>query len=146
MGLRKKPAKMKSIPRIGYQHARKFTVEPKHIIVFADGRMPAVLATPHLIGELERTAREAVEPFLDENERTVGIEVDIKHMAPSLEGFEVTCSARVLGFQDGEIVFQVEARDTVDLLSRGVHRRKIVDVDRLNRRVEKKRQAKSTAK
>lgn len=130
---------MKALPRIGDRFERRFVVEARHLIPFADDRMPAVLATPHLIGEMEITARAAVAGLLDANERTVGVAVDIAHLAPSLEGFEVVCSARVLGVQDGEIVFQVEARDRADLLARGIHRRKVVDVDRLRRRAEKKR-------
>lgn len=133
---------MKEQPKLGFRFERRFVVRAEHLIPFADDRMPAVLATPRLIGEMEMTAREAVAPFLDANERTVGIAVDVTHLAPGLEGSEVVCAARVLGVQDGEIVFQIEARDSVELLSRGIHRRKVVDVDRLRKRVDRKRQGK----
>lgn len=135
---------MKAEPKIGYQHERRFVVEQRHLIVFADDQMPAVLSTPQLIAELEYTARDAVAPLLDPHERTVGTEIDIKHLAPSALGFEVKCLARVLGCSDGEITFQVEASDGIDVLSRGLHRRRVVDVNRLRKRVEKKQQAKKS--
>ena len=41
---------------------------------------------------------------------------------------------------DGRVVtFQVEAHDDVESIARGIHRRRIIDVDRFARRVEKKR-------
>ena len=129
---------MKREPRIGHVHTRVFTVEPRHTITFADDRMPAVLSTPMLILELEITAREAVADILDENERTVGTSVEIDHLAGSTLGFQVTCTARVLGFENGEVRFQVEATDSHDRLARGYHRRQVIDVDRLRRRIEKK--------
>lgn len=129
---------MKAQPRIGLEFQRKFQVSPQHLITFADDRMPAVLSTPMLIAEMEYTARDSVASFLHENERTVGTEVDVRHLAPAVPGAEVTCSSRLLKIEGGELLFQVEATDGIDVLSRGHHRRHVVDVDRLRRRVEKK--------
>jgi fluoroacetyl-CoA thioesterase len=125
-------------PKIGMAYERSFVVEDRHTITFADDAMPAVLSTPMLIAELERTAREAVEGLLDPNERTVGTSVEIDHLAGTTIGFEVKCSARVLGYENGEIRFQVEASDGIDRLARGYHRRQVVDALRLRKRIERK--------
>jgi fluoroacetyl-CoA thioesterase len=135
---------MKAEPKIGMEHRRTFVVQASQLITFADDRMPAVLATPALIQQLEFTARDAVANLLEPNERTVGTEVDVKHLAPTPLGFEVTCMARVLRCDAGEITFQVEASDAQDLLCRGVHRRRVVDADRIRRRVERKLAAAKT--
>ncbi|MEI2679239.1 MAG: hypothetical protein V9G29_16105 [Burkholderiaceae bacterium] len=74
---------MKSRPKVGTTGELKFTVAQEHVIDFATDGMPAVLSTPRLIGLLERTAREAMYPFLDANERTVGAEIEIRHLAPT---------------------------------------------------------------
>jgi predicted thioesterase len=66
-------------------------VEQKHVIDFATDGMPAVLSTPNLIGLLERTAREALSPLLEANERTVGMEIEVRHLAPTPLGAKVTC-------------------------------------------------------
>jgi predicted thioesterase len=114
------------------------TVNAENRISFADARMPAVLATPWLIATLEFTARDAIAPFLDENERSVGTFVEIEHLAPAPEGMRVTCRARVI-LVDGPIVtFQIEAHDTIEPLARGLHRRRVIDADRFSRRVRKK--------
>ena len=62
---------MKSPPRIGASHELQFVVEQKHVIDFATDGMPAVLSTPILIGQLERTARELLAPLLKPDERSV---------------------------------------------------------------------------
>ncbi|MGL4460806.1 MAG: thioesterase family protein [Planctomycetia bacterium] len=128
---------MKNPPRIGLFYERTFTVEPHHLIMFADEQMPAVLSTPSLIAELERTAREAVAPLLEPHERTVGVEVNIRHLGPTVRGEAVRCWARVLGFDDGRLHFQVEALDGKRVLARGLHRRQVVDPARLKRLLTK---------
>jgi fluoroacetyl-CoA thioesterase len=130
---------MKSAPKIGSVFEQKFTVGKEHLITFADAQMPAVLSTPQLIAQMEYTARDSVADLLEPQERTVGTAVDVKHLAPCVEGVEVTCTARVLGFESGEFTFQVEAKDSVDVLSRGMHRRRVVDTARLQKRIARKR-------
>ena len=87
---------MKGKPRIGEAAELKVVVEAKHAIDFADGGMPAVLSTPSLVGLLERTARGALAPLLDATERSVGMEIEIRHLAPTPLGQTVTCLARVV--------------------------------------------------
>lgn len=116
-----------------------FTVESKHAIDFADGGMPAVLSTPHLVGLLERTAREALAPCLDENERTVGIEIELKHLAPTPVGAKIRCTARVIRVEGKEVAFQVEASDAHELIARGVHLRRVIRVESFSQRVAEKR-------
>src|SRR5215213_6838523 len=98
---------MKARPQPGMTNEMEFVVEAKHAIDFAEGGMPAVLATPHLIGLLERTARFALAPLLDVNERTVGIEIELRHLAPTPVGQTITCTARVIHVDHREISFHL---------------------------------------
>jgi predicted thioesterase len=118
---------------------RAITVGPENRVSFADNRMPAVLATPWLVGYLEHAARDAIAACLEPHERSVGTFIELEHLAPAPEGFTVTCRARVI-LVDGPIVtFQIEAQDGAEAIARGIHRRRVIDVDRFARRVEKKR-------
>ncbi len=132
---------MTSQPRLGLSGTRTIVVGPENRIPFADDRMPAILATPWLIAELEYTARDALAACLDSNERSVGVSVDIEHLAPAPEGFTVTCRARVIHVALPYVTFQVEAHDGQEMIARGIHKRAVIDVDRLARRVERKRRA-----
>ena len=129
---------MKSAPRIGMTGEEHLVVDASNRIVFADDRMPAVLATPWLIAHLEYAARHAIEPCLNENERSVGTYVEVEHLAPAPEGAKVVCRARVIGADGPVVTFQIEARDEMEVLARGLHRRRVIDVDRFARRVSGK--------
>ncbi len=132
---------MKARPPIGTVHQISFTVQNEHVIDFAADGMPAVLATPRLIGLLERTAREALVPFLDPAERSVGIEIDLRHLAPAPLGAAVTCLARVVSSENRTVTFQIEARDEEELLARGLHQRAVIKIEPFARRVAAKRRS-----
>ena len=100
--------------------------------------MPAVLSTPQLIGLLERTARQSLAPLLEANERTVGIEIELRHLAPTPVGQTVTCTSRVIHAEGREVSFHLEARDAHEIIARGSHRRAIIRVESFARRVQAK--------
>jgi predicted thioesterase len=119
---------MKSSPKIGTTGELQFVVEQKHVIDFATDGMPAVLSTPNLIGLLERTARKTLEPFLEPDERSVGIEIELRHLAPTPLGAQVTCLTRVIHVDGTKIGLQIEARERDELIARGSHKRAVVRV------------------
>ena len=129
---------MKSRPKIGAVGELRFVVEQKHVIDFATDGMPAVLSTPNLVGLLERTARETMLPFLEANERTVGIELDLRHLAPTPLGQSVTCTARIIHAEGTQVTFQVEARDAHEVVARGIHKRAVIRIESFARRVAHK--------
>jgi fluoroacetyl-CoA thioesterase len=125
--------------KVGTTGEQRFVVAPSHAIDFAGGGMPAILCTPWLVWFLEHAAREAVLPFLDEGESTVGSHVDVDHLAATPIGLSVTCVARVVHVEGRVISFQLEARDEAEIIARGFHRLRVIQVERLAQRVEAKR-------
>jgi predicted thioesterase len=121
---------VKSPPKIGTAHELQFVVEQKHLIDFGTDGMPAVLSTPQLIGQLERTARKALEPFLEPDERSVGTEIELRHLAPTPLGAQITCIARVFQVDGSKVHFQIEARERGELIARGLHKRAIIRTDK----------------
>ena len=132
---------MKTLPKIGTAGELQFVVEQKHAIDFATDGMPAVLSTPNLIGLLERTAREALAPFLEADERSVGAEIELRHFAPTPIGQRVTCTARVIQAEAKQVTFQIEARDQHELIARGLNKRAVIRVGNFAGRVEQKNSA-----
>jgi predicted thioesterase len=117
----------------------RVSVGPGNVISFADDRMPAVLATPWLVAHLEYAARDALAPCLEDHERSVGTIIEVEHLAPVPEGLTLICQARVILVDGLLVTFQVEASDGVELVARGLHRRRVIDVDRFARRVAQKK-------
>ncbi len=130
---------MKGSPRIGLSGENRFVVDATTLIRFADDRMPAVLATPWLVAHLEYAARDLLAMFLEDHERSVGTFLELEHLAPAIEGAPIVCRARVIHVSGPVVTFQIEAHDGTEPLARGLHRRRIIDVDRFARRVAKKR-------
>jgi predicted thioesterase len=136
-----KTAGVKSPPKIGTVAEVQFVVEQKHCIDFATDGMPAVLSTPNLIGLIERTARGALTPFLESDERTVGTEIELRHLSPTPLGARVTILTRVIHAEGRLVTFQVEARDDNELIARGVHTRAVIRTGSFARRVQTKSKA-----
>lgn len=130
---------MKTQPRIGLTGEQEFIVSEGDLITFDKDKMPPVLSTPSLINFLEQTARLTLQPLLDETESSVGVEIEIKHLAPTPPGQKVKCMAKVI-FVDGVFVtFQVEAWDEMEQIAIGTHKRAVILIDRFKRRLEKKK-------
>ena len=129
---------MKRSPKTGETGELSFVVTEQHAIDFADNQMPAVLSTPWLIWFLEHAAREAMLPLLEEGESTVGVHVDVEHLAPTPLGQQVTCQARVINSDGHLITFQFEARDAHERIARGIHKLRVIRCDRFASRVQAK--------
>ena len=129
---------MKSRPKIGEVGELTVATDLKHVVEFAGDGMPAVVSTPSLVGFLERTARQTLAPHLDADERSVGIELDLRHLAPTPVGQTIHCTARVIAVEDRKITFQVEARDAHEVIVRGLHKRAVIRTDSFTKRVKAK--------
>lgn len=132
---------MKALLQAGTVIERRFVVEAQHAIDFADEALPPVLCTPALVGFLERTAREGLAPHLAPGESTVGIEIELQHLAPTPLGQSVVCRARVVRVEGREISFTIEAEDGVERIARGFHKRRIISKARFAARVSEKANA-----
>ena len=129
---------MQNSPKIGSTFETSFTVETSHSIEFSEHGIPAVLATPWLIWFLEHAALDLVKPSLDEGELTVGVQVEMKHLAPAPLGSQVTCRARVVHVEGPVITFQIEATDPQEPIAKGLHKRRVVRAEKIAAIVHKK--------
>ncbi len=103
--------------------------------------MAPVLATPRMISFMERTAHEAILPYLAEGQSTVGIHIDVRHLAATPVGMEVRFRAELVEVDRRRLRFKVEAWDEVEKIGEGEHERFIIDWQRFLDGIEKKRQA-----
>jgi len=90
---------------------------------------PDVFSTPAMIGLMEYTCVLLVAPHLDENEQTVGIHVDVRHMAPTKIGQSVTVTTELLEVKDNKLRFALSAvNDQGVKIGEGTHRRALIDI------------------
>ena len=131
-------------PGIKYQH--KFLVPPSKTVpsLYPESEeflvMPEVFATGFLVGFLEWSCIMAVKPHLDwPSEQSVGTHIDVSHEAATPPGLEVTASVELIEVDGRRLVFSVEAHDDVDLISKGRHERFIIDKEKFDSRIKRKR-------
>ena len=87
-----------------------------------------VFSTPAMIGLMEGTCVRLMASFLDENEQTVGIHVDVRHMAPTKIGQSVTVTVELLEVKDKKVKLAVSAvNDQVVKIGEGTHRRAVIN-------------------
>ena len=129
---------MKTRPRVGMAGEQVSPTEAKHAVEFAGNGMPAVVSTPNLVGFLERTARETIAECLEPDERSVGTELEIRHLAPTPVGATIRCTARVIAVEERKVTFQVEAHDGHEVIARGLHKRAVIHLESFTKRVRAK--------
>src|SRR5215831_10790067 len=126
---------MRPIP-VGAKGTYTLRVAPAHLASqFKDSMLPQVFATPMMITAMENAALNAIRAYLDPGESAVGTAVDIKHLAATPVGHEVTAQAEVTGVDGRRITFDVSARDETEEIGRGTHERMVIDMRRLDQRL-----------
>ena len=97
-----------------------------------------VFATPAMINLMELAAREAIRPFLDDGEESVGAVVHVEHLAATPIGAAVRAVARVVSVNRKLVEFEIHAFDAIDLIGKGTHTRAIIQTDRFRQRLTEK--------
>jgi predicted thioesterase len=100
--------------------------------------MPEVLGTPFLVYAMEVAASNAIVAALPPGWVSVGVKVDVVHLAATPVGFQVTARAQVTAVDDQGIHFRVEAHDGAEKIGEGTHIRAAVQLDRFGKRLERK--------
>jgi len=103
------------------------------------GLVPA-LATPAMIALMENASVSAIREYLEFGETSVGIEVNVKHLAATPVGMRVLARAEVLSVDKRRVTFRVEAWDGKERIGEGTHVRAIVDEARFEERIAQKRE------
>ncbi len=101
--------------------------------------LPPVLSTPRMISLMEQTAHAIVLPHLAEGQTSVGTAVNIRHLGATPVGVRVIFRAELLEVDDRRLRFKVEAWDPLEKIGEGEHERSIIDRDRFEAKLDKKR-------
>ena len=117
---------MKPTLQPGISLVRRVSVGSDKTISFM-GEEGRVYGTPYLIGDIEHTCRNLILDHAEPDEDSVGIEVAIKHLAPTLPGSTIEIAATVTAVEGRKVIFTVTVKDEIDTISSGSHARFVVD-------------------
>jgi len=135
---------MKDSLKPGLEHSFSFMVTKDKTVpyVYPESdlfrEMPEVFATAYMVGFMEWACMEALRPYLEEGERTLGTMVNITHQAATPPGMIVTAQVKCLEVEGKRTLWEIEARDEVEVIGRGTHERFTVNNEKFSARVAAK--------
>jgi fluoroacetyl-CoA thioesterase len=109
--------------------ARLVVTEVDTAVALGSGDV-AVLGTPALLALVEKAACSAIAGALNNGDTSVGVWVDLEHLAASKPGAEVTAEAELVAVDGRSIEFLCEAHEGTKLVARARHRRSVVNRER----------------
>ena len=117
---------MKASLRPGVSRVRRIVVDRDRTISFM-GEDMRTYATPSMILDIEQTCRDLIVEHADEGEDSVGTEVVVRHLAPTLMGMTVEVTVKILSIEGRKVQFEASVKDDLEAVGAGTHTRFIVD-------------------
>ena len=136
---------MKPSLRPGTQRVTRLVVERERTISFM-GEEGRVYATPALIRDVEHACRDLILEHADPGQDSVGTEVALRHLAPTLLGMEVEITVTVSAVDGRRVAFDVSVKDELEPISTGTHTRFVVDVAKTFERLKAKAAKRAAAR
>ena len=98
-----------------------------------------VLATPVLAALMEQTAAQSLVGEIEPDKTTVGISLNVKHIAPTPMGMTVRAESELVEIDGRRLVFRITAQDASGVVGTATHERMIVDREAFLKKVAEKR-------
>ena len=121
----------------GITAQRRFEIDEARTIDFMGDEM-RIYATPALLRDIEVHCRDFLLEHLDEGEDTVGVRVELDHLAATLLHMWVDITAKVVEIDGRRITLEVEVTDPLEVAASAKHVRFVVDVERQGQRLQAK--------
>jgi fluoroacetyl-CoA thioesterase len=115
---------------IGTRGEAEETVEFEHTLTAHHPELPPVYSTPDMIRLMETAAFQALQPYCEGDEITVGTSIHIEHRAASGIGAHIKADAALESFDGRFLTLRVTARDDTQEIGRGTVGRVIVSVSK----------------
>ncbi len=122
----------------GMTNEETFVVEERQLAPHVGSGALRVLATPWLIAQMEGASHRLLAKYLPEGFSSVGIHVDMRHLAPTPLGDMVRVQTQVLSVDGWTVAFAVQAWDSKEQIGECKHERFVIDEARFLKRVAAK--------
>jgi fluoroacetyl-CoA thioesterase len=117
---------MKPSLQPGATRVNRFTIDRDRTIGFM-GEEARTYATPSMVLDIEHTCRELIIAHSDPGEDSVGMEVAVKHLAPTLMGMTAEVTVRVTAIEGRKVLFEATVKDELDAVGTGTHVRFVIN-------------------
>lgn len=124
----------------GMTYQRTITIGEDRAISFMGDDL-RVYATPHVVSDLEYACRDFIKEHLPEGQDSVGAHVEIRHLTPTPLGMEARHELTVAKVEGRNVTCTIEVFDALEKVATASHTRFVVDIERLKRAINQKREA-----
>jgi fluoroacetyl-CoA thioesterase len=122
----------------GMSLEKTFVVQEQHLAPHLGSGSLRVLATPAMISFMEGISHALLAQHLPEGYSTVGVHIDVRHLAPTPLGGSVRVKTQVMQINGIQVQFDVEAWDEREQIGSGLHERVVIEQARFMRRIAAK--------
>jgi fluoroacetyl-CoA thioesterase len=136
---------MKETLRPGATKTKRLVVDQARTISFM-GDEGRVYSTPSLIRDVEHACRDLLLEHSDAGEESVGMEISLRHLAPTLLDMQVEITATVVAVEGRKVMFEVAANDEIEPIATSTHTRFVVDVAKRYERLKAKAAKRAAAR
>jgi fluoroacetyl-CoA thioesterase len=130
----------KSVPT-GTRGEAGTTVQLKNTLTAWKEHLPPVYSTPNMIGMMEAAGYNALEPFCEGDEVSVGTAINIVHRAAATVGMKITTEAVLESFDGRFYTFKVSASNGIEVIGYGTIARAIVSKAKFDEKQRQKQRA-----
>lgn len=123
---------------IGSTHMESIQVNESILAKSVGSGEVAVYATPMMIALMEKAAATLLGSFLEADETSVGTMINTTHEAATPCGMKVSATAEIIKQEGRKIVFQIIAKDEIDIIGTAVHERVVVKKSRFEAKAQAK--------
>lgn len=130
-----------SVPQpipIGVRGDAEETVEFKHTLTAHHPSLPPVYSTPDMIRLMEIACFNALQPYCDEGEITVGTAINVKHLVATGIGMRIRAEAELESFDGRFYKLRVTAQDGAHEIGNGTIDRAVVNLPKFMARLREK--------
>ncbi len=124
---------------VGMKGRAETVVTPENTAAAVGSGLVPVFATPCMIALMENAAVNALEPYVEAGQGSVGTHLDVSHDAATPIGLKVWAEAELTAVEGKALTFSVTAYDEAGPIGKGTHNRFLIDVDRFLAKTEKKK-------
>lgn len=124
--------------KLGLRGDKELTVAAEHLASTLGSGLAEVLSTPTMIALMESTASDSVQSLLPDGHSTVGVRVDIRHLAATPPGMKVRFHSELTEIDGRNLTFKVWAEDEQERIGEGLHQRAVIDKARFVAKLAKK--------
>jgi len=115
----------------GVSEEQTITTTPDMGISHLGPSVSPMYSTPAMIALIEAACVTLMTRYVDEGEQSVGFHIDVRHLAPTTIGQQVTAKVTVRAVDGRRYTFDVECTNEEGVkIGEGIHERAVIDIAR----------------